>query len=175
MPSILEISQLGASVIRTNAKEIRDIHAPEIQTLIDAMIATCQEAKGAGIAAPQVGHSLCVLIMASSPNKRYPNAPLMEPTALINPRILAFSEEKEKDWEGCLSIPGIRARVPRHAHVEVAYVDRKGKAQHAFFDGFLARLFQHEFDHLIGKVFIDRVDSTEDIITEKEYQRLLNM
>jgi len=100
---------------------------------------------------------------------------LMEPTALINPRILALSEEKEKDWEGCLSIPGIRARVPRHCHVEVAYIDREAKVQHALFDGFLARLFQHEFDHLIGKVFIDRVDSTEDIITEKEYQRLFYM
>ena len=175
MPNILEISQLGSSVIRTRAQEIDDVKAPEIQALIDDMILTCEASKGVGIAAPQVGHSLSLLIMASAPNKRYPNAPLMKPTALINPRVLSFSEEKDKDWEGCLSVPGIRARVPRHRHIEISYVDQEGCEQHAFFDGFLARLFQHEFDHLIGKVFIDRVDSTEDIITEKEYQKLMNL
>lgn len=174
MPKLLDISLLGASVIRSVAQTVNDVQAPEFQSLIDDMIFTCNDSKGVGIAAPQVGHALALLIMASAPNKRYPNAPLMEPTALINPRVLSFSEEKVKDWEGCLSVPGIRALVPRHTHVEVCYLDREGREQHVFFDGFLARLFQHEFDHLIGKVFIDRIESTQDVITEKEYQKLIN-
>jgi peptide deformylase len=175
MPRFLDISQLGSPVIRTLAQTVSDIQAPAFQSLIDDMILTCKESKGVGLAAPQVGHSLCVLIMASYPNPRYPNAPLMEPTALINPRVLSFSEEKVKEWEGCLSVPGIRALVPRHTHIEVAYFDREGREVRACFDGFLARLFQHEYDHLIGKVFIDRIESTQELITEKEYQRLMSL
>ncbi|AFL68645.1 peptide deformylase [Sulfurospirillum barnesii] len=173
MSQRLEISQLGSPVIRFVAKPVSDILAPEIQALIDAMIFTCKESKGVGIAAPQVGHSLSILIMASYPNSRYPYAPLMEPTALINPHIIAFSEEYTKDWEGCLSLPGIRGFVPRYNEIEVVYFDRTAKEQHVVFKDFLARLFQHEYDHLIGKVFIDRVESTHDIIMEKEYQRLM--
>ncbi|MDX1810016.1 MAG: peptide deformylase [Sulfurospirillaceae bacterium] len=174
MPQILNISQLGAPVIRTIAQKVSDIHALQTQALIDDMIFTCKESKGMGIAAPQVGQSLCIIIMASSPNKRYPHAPMMEPTALINPRIISVSEKSVKDWEGCLSLPGIRARVPRHTQVEVSYFDRQGKEQHAIFKDFLARLFQHEYDHLIATVFLDRIESTQDIVMEKEYQRLMD-
>jgi len=174
MPQRLDISQLGSSVIRTIAQHVSDIHAPEIQALIDDMIFTCNDSKGMGIAAPQVGHAVCILIMASAPNKRYPYAPMMEPHALINPRVLSVSEESAKDWEGCLSLPGIRARVPRHTHIEVSYMDREGKQQHAIFKDFLARLFQHEYDHLIGTVFLDRIESTKDVVMEKEYQRLMH-
>ncbi|MCD8476920.1 MAG: peptide deformylase [Sulfurospirillum sp.] len=173
MSQSLEIFQLGSPIIRFVAKPVSDILDPEIQALIDAMIFTCKESKGVGIAAPQVGHSLSIIMMASYPNKRYPYAPLMEPTALINPEIISYSEASNKEWEGCLSLPGIRALVPRHNTIEVRYVDREGKAQYAHFKDFLARLFQHEYDHLIGKVFIDRVESTQEIIMEKEYQRLM--
>lgn len=172
-PQRLEISQLGAPIIRTIAKKVIGICSSEIQTLIDDMIFTCKESKGMGIAAPQIGHSLSILIMASSPNQRYPYAPMMEPTAIINPQIISFSNEREKEWEGCLSLPGIRAQVPRHTHIEVVYFDREGKQQHIIFKDFLARLFQHEYDHLIGAVFIDRVETTKDIIMEKEYQSLI--
>lgn len=174
MSQTLEIFQLGSPIIRRVAKKVTDIKAPEIQTLIDDMIQTCLDSKGVGIAAPQIGHSLAIMIMASYPNARYPYAPKMEPTALINPKVLAYSEEQVKDWEGCLSLPGIRALVPRHTHIEVMYLDREGKEQSIVFRDFLARLFQHEYDHLIGKVFIDRVESTHDIIMEKEYQRLMS-
>lgn len=173
-PQRLEISQLGAPIIRTIAKKVIGICSSEIQTLIDNMIFTCKESKGMGIAAPQIGHSLSILIMASAPNQRYPYAPMMEPTALINPHVISFSDESVKDWEGCLSLPGIRAQVPRHTHIEVVYFDREGKQQQIIFRDFLARLFQHEYDHLIGKVFIDRVESTKDIIMEKEYQHLMS-
>jgi len=173
MPQLLEISQLGSPVIRTMTQHVSEIDTPEIQTLIDDMIFTCNAAKGMGIAAPQVGHSLSILIMASMPNKRYPYAPIMEPTPLINPQVLSISDECVKDWEGCLSLPGIRARVPRHTQIEVSYFDRMGTKQHTVFKDFLARLFQHEYDHLMGTVFIDRVENSHDIVMEKEYQRLM--
>lgn len=173
MPQRLDISQLGSLVIRSIAQKVSDIQTPEIQALIDDMIFTCNDSKGMGIAAPQVGHSLSILIMASAPNKRYPHAPIMEPTALINPHVISLSDENVKDWEGCLSLPGIRALVPRHTQIEVSYVDRHGKKQHAIFKDFLARLFQHEYDHLIGTVFLDRIESTKDVVMEKEYQRLM--
>ncbi|MDD3343779.1 MAG: peptide deformylase [Sulfurospirillaceae bacterium] len=174
MPQRLDISQLGSPVIRSIAQKVNDIHAPEIQTLIDDMILTCSDTKGVGIAASQVGHSLSILIMASTPNKRYPHAPQMQPTALINPQIISVSKQRVKDWEGCLSLPGIRARVPRHTQIEVSYFDREGKQKHTIFKDFLARLFQHEYDHLIGTVFLDRIESSQDIVMEKEYQRLMS-
>ena len=174
MPQRLDISQLGSPVIRAKTEKVSDINTPQIQALIDDMMFTCKDSKGMGIAAPQVGHSLCILIMASAPNIRYPNAPMMEPTALINPHVISVSNESVKDWEGCLSLPGIRALVPRYAQVEVSYFDRNGKAQHVIFKDFLARLFQHEYDHLLGAVFLDRVESTQDVVMEKEYQRMMS-
>ena len=114
------------------------------------------------------------MIMASYPSERYLNAPMMEPTALINLHIIAHSQTKEKDWEGCLSLPGIRALVPRYTQVEVSYFDREGREQNVIFKDFLARLFQHEYDHLLGAVFLDRVESTKDVVMEKEYQRIMS-
>ena len=97
----------------------------------------------------------------------------MEPTALINPTIIAHSQTTEKEWEGCLSLPGIRAQVPRYTWVEVSYMTADGKRKVKRFEGFLARIFQHEFDHLIGKVFLDSIESTHDVVMEKEYRRMI--
>ena len=94
---------------------------------------------------------------------------------MINPKIMAHSTEIEKGWEGCLSIPGIRGLVPRYQAIEVEYTDRNGKLQKKEFNDFVARIFQHEYDHLDGIVFVDRLDSTFDIVTEQEYQqRIVN-
>lgn len=171
MTDILEIAQLGSDVIREMAEEIENIDAVETQKLINDMIHTCKNAKGMGIAAPQVYHSKSLFIISSQPNERYPHAPYMEPAAVINPKIISYSKQMAKDWEGCLSLPGIRALVPRHEAIEVRYTDRYGAEVETKFEGFIARVFQHEFDHLQGKVFIDRVESTKDIVMEKEYQR----
>lgn len=168
---IQEIIQLGNPLLRQHANKVKEIHSQETQSLIETLIATCQASEGVGIAAPQIGISKAIIIMASYPNERYPNAPVMEPTALINPEILFHSEDKEKDWEGCLSIPGIRAQVPRYTWVEVSYINAEGKQEQKRFEGFLARIFLHEYDHLIGKVYIDHVESTEDIVSEKEYRK----
>lgn len=168
-----EIYQLGSPIIRSVALEVVDVQSDEIQTLIDDMIVTCKASKGVGIAAPQLGISQAIVIIASYPSERYPNAPLMEPTALSNPKIIAHAPTLHKDWEGCLSLPGIRAKVPRYTQIEVAYTSREGHAKRVTYNDFLARIFQHEYDHLIGKVFIDRIESTLDVVMEKEYQRIM--
>jgi len=97
----------------------------------------------------------------------------MEPTAMINPEITWASSEMEKDWEGCLTVPGIRGLVPRHRALRVQYYGREVAMVEASYEGFLARVFQHEVDHLDGLVFLDRVGSTKDLVTEKEWQRII--
>ena len=170
-----EIIQLGNPLLRQYAKRVEEVNTKEIQTLIKHLIDTCQSSKGVGIAAPQIGISKAIMIMASYPSERYPHAPMMEPTALINPTIIAHSQTKEKEWEGCLSLPGIRAQVPRYTWVEVSYMTIEGKREEKRFEGFLARIFQHEFDHLIGKVFLDSIESTQDVVMEKEYRRIIGV
>jgi peptide deformylase len=95
----------------------------------------------------------------------------MEPTAMINPKITAHSTEVVKGWEGCLSVPGIRGLVPRYQAIEVEYTDRNGKLQKQELTDFVARIFQHEYDHLDGIVFVDRLENTLEMITEQEYQQ----
>jgi peptide deformylase len=170
---ILQVAQLGHPVIRQKAQPITNVLDIEIQELIDNLIATCKDFNGVGIAAPQVYESLRLFIVWSNPSARYPKAPKMQPTAIINPKILNKSKETAKDWEGCLSIPGIRALVLRPAKIEVEYTNRKGKIEKKKYSNFVARIFQHEFDHLEGIVFLDKTNS-KDIITEKEYQILIN-
>ena len=168
---VLEIIQLGHPLLRSQAQLVDNIQNQNIQNLIDNLIATVGQANGVGIAAPQVAESYQLFIIASRPNLRYPNAPTMEPTAMINPQILAHSSEVVKGWEGCLSIPEIRGHVPRYEAIEIEYSDRNGKLQKQEFTDFVARIFQHEYDHLNGIVFLDRLESTQDIITEQEYQK----
>ena len=174
MAEILPIIQLGDPILRSCAQIVNNIRDERIQKLIDDLIATVVQANGVGVAAPQVAESHRLFIVASRPNPRYPNAPTMEPTAMINPQILAHSTEIVKGWEGCLSIPGIRGSVPRYEAIEIEYSDRDGKLQKQEFTGFVARIFQHEYDHLDGIVFLDRLESTRDIITEQEYQKQVN-
>lgn len=168
---VLEIIQLGHPLLRSSAQIVDNIQDQNIQNLIDNLIATVRQANGVGIAAPQVAESYRLFIVASRPNLRYPNAPTMEPTAMINPQILAHSTEVVKGWEGCLSIPEIRGYVPRYEAIEIEYTDRNGKLQKQELTDFVARIFQHEYDHLNGIVFLDRLESTHDIITEQEYQK----
>ena len=172
-PKILQVAQLGHPIIRQKTKLIKNIKDENVQELVDNLIATCKDLNGVGIAAPQVYEPARLFIVWSHPNPRYPKAPNMDPTAMINPKILSRSKEIKKDWEGCLSIPGIRALVPRYINIEVEYSDRTGKVYKKKFKEFVARIFQHELDHLNGIVFLDRAKS-KDIITEKEYQLIMS-
>ncbi len=166
---VLKVAEIGNPVLRSPAHPIENIHAPTVQKLIDNLIYTAKKTNGVGIAAPQVFESYQLFIVASRPNLRYLNAPTMKPTPMINPKIVAFSDEKEKGWEGCLSVPGMRGLVERAKEIEVTYCDRDGNPHQKVFTGFVARIIQHEFDHINGKVFLDRVESTLDLMSDAEY------
>ncbi len=174
MAKLLPIAQLGDPVIRKKAVSVKNVANQEIQTLIDDLIVFVKKVDGVGIAAPQVYENKRLFILASHPNPRYPKAPKMKPLAVINPQIISHSQKTIKDWEGCLSIPGIRALVPRYESISVSFTDRQGKLVKQKYHDFIAKIFQHEYDHLDGIVFLDRVKNTRDIITEKEYHKLMN-
>jgi peptide deformylase len=168
-----QILELGHPLLREQAKPVSHIESAETQQLLDDLLNFVAQKKGMGIAAPQVGISKQIFIMCSHPNQRYPNAPEMPPTCVINPQILSMDGSCEKDWEGCLSIPGLRALVPRAETVVVQYFTRDEQQVETTYHGFLARLFQHEFDHLQGRLFIDHAESTRDIMTEKQWRKAI--
>jgi peptide deformylase len=165
----IEILQLGNPALRQVAQPVYNVHEPSIQDLIDTLMSTLLSSNGVGIAAPQIAASCRVMIVASRPNQRYPHAPTMEPTVMINPYLVSHSGEVVKDWEGCLSVPGIRGLVPRYRRIEIEYMNQDGKLIKQELTDFVARIFQHEVDHLNGKVFLDRLESIKDIVTDQEY------
>ncbi len=167
-----EILQLGDPELRKIAKPVGSI-TQSYQTLFDNLLTFVIGRKGAGIAAPQVNISERFFIMSSKPNERYPNAPEMEPIVIINPEIINHSDEIIKDWEGCLSIPGIRSLVPRYSSITVKFTSRFGDVVEADYSGFIARVFQHEIDHLNGIVFLDRLENTHDIVMEQEWLKIV--
>jgi peptide deformylase len=171
MPLLRQIAQLGHPVLRAQVVPVTFPVSDAIRALVDDMLVTLRDANGVGIAAPQVFESVAIFIVASRPSPRYPDAPVMEPEVVINPEIIERSAETIKDWEGCLSIPGIRGEVPRHQHIKARYQTLDGTVVERPYSDFVARIFQHEDDHLRGIVFLDRLDSTVDVITEKEFQK----
>ena len=172
MAKILQIAQLGNKVLRARSKPVSKTGSDK--GLMEDLMVTLKEVNGVGIAAPQVYESKRIFIIHSYPNPRYPKAPKFGPIAVINPEIISNSEAVVEDWEGCLSIPGIRALVPRYKEITVEYQTREGKKERKKFKDFLARIFQHELDHLNGLVYLDRIKSTKDIVTEKEFLRIIS-
>jgi len=173
MKQRFSILELGEADLRRIAEPVTDITSADFQQQIDALIQFVQQRGGMGIAATQVGITQRFFIMSSHPNERYPYAPEMPVTCVINPQILWHSAATNKDWEGCLSVPGLRALVPRYKQIKVRYWLRDGALIETEYDGFIARLFQHELDHLDGKVFVDRVESTLDMMTESSWRKQL--
>ncbi len=171
MPLIRSIAQLGHPVLREPARPVDLPASDAIRALVDDMLATLRDADGVGIAAPQVYEGVSLFLVASRPNPRYPDAPLMEPEVVVNPEIVERSDEVVQGWEGCLSIPGIRGNVPRHQRIRARYRTLDGAEVEREFEGFVARVFQHEDDHLHGLVFLDRLEGSRDIVTEKEFRR----
>jgi len=169
--SASEIAQLGDPVLRQVAPPVLDPQAPEVRRVVEQMLASALQANGVGIAAPQLSVSARIFIVASRPTLRYPDAPEMTPTPMVNPQLLGQSDEREPGWEGCLSVPGLRGIVLRSRAIEVAYRDLDGRYHRRELAGFVARIFQHELDHLDGALFVDRVASTRDLYTEREYLR----
>jgi peptide deformylase len=163
----IKIAKLGEKVLRKKAKKVKDIKSEETKEIISIMIDTLKKSNGVGLAAPQISISKQIMIISSKPNDRYPNAPLMQELVLINPQIIKTSKGKNRDWEGCLSIPGIRARVPRFNKIKVKYKTLDDEEKTIVFKDFVARIFQHEYDHLIGLAYIDRVVSNKMTNIEK--------
>ena len=174
MPIIRQIAQLGQPLLREVARKVVDPCSSAIQALIEDMLATVADASGVGIAAPQVFESLALFMVVSRPNPRYPQAPLLEPRVMINPEILWTADTREMGWEGCPQYPPACAVwCPRSTRLGVRYLDREGNPREEEYADFAARVIQHEFDHLQGIVFIDRIESTRDLVTEKEFLRIL--
>ncbi|MCF1426843.1 MAG: peptide deformylase [Shewanella sp.] len=133
----------------------------QLSKLAKDMMDTMMASDGVGIAAPQIYCPLALFIIASRPNARYPDAPLMAPQIMINPGIIAASAEQVMGEEGCLSLPGTRLSVPRHQWLEVEYQDLQGQRHQQVVDGFVARIFQHELDHLKGLTLLERIRLNE--------------
>lgn len=174
--SILKVARMGHPVLRTKAASIdpATIKSPEIQQLIDDMFETMREYQGVGLAAPQI-HVGLRLFVAGFPSSRDEDeedddthVPLM---ALINPEITPLGTDVEDDWEGCLSIPDIRGKVPRATDIQVRAYDRRGRRMELRARGFTARVIQHETDHLDGVLFFDRMASFDTLTFLDEYGR----
>lgn len=172
MTNLLPISQIGAAILRQQAQLIDLPLTAALQELIDSLLQTADAANGVGIAAPQVANSCRLMIVASRPSPRYPQAPTMEPMAMINPQIIDRSSEEVMGWEGCLSVPGQRGLVARAQWVDVMYIDRSGGQHQERLTDFVARIFQHEYDHLEGILFVDRITNPANLIAEEEYQKI---
>ena len=157
--TVRKILKMGNPQLLEQAEKVRDIQSPEIQTLIGDMFDTMADANGAGLAAPQIGVSLRIVIFGVAANARYPEAEPVPSTVLINPEIELLGTELEAGWEGCLSIPGMRGLVPRHNHIRYRGLDEEGKHLEREAHGFHARVVQHECDHLDGILYPFRIEN----------------
>ena len=171
--SILKVARLGNPVLRngTEALPLDQLSSPAIQKLIDDMIETMKEYDGVGLAAVQVHEPKKIAVLEVTDNPRYPNKPRVPLCVLVNPKITPLSEEIEEDWEGCLSIIDLRGKVPRYKGVRVEARDRNGNELDFVASGFHARVIQHEWDHLHGKVFLDRMRDLSSLTHLQEFAR----
>ncbi len=170
---ILKVARLGHPVLRQKAKPVplQKISSPVIQNFIRNLIQTMQEYDGVGIAAPQVHVSVQIAVIGVDGNRRYPKAPKIPLIVLINPKVKPLSSQKDLDWEGCLSVDGFRGLVPRWHSVEVEAYNPKGEKIHLKAIGFFARVVQHEWDHLRGRVYLDRMRDLSTLTHLTEYAR----
>jgi peptide deformylase len=171
--AILKVARLGHPVLRQQASPltVEEIRAPETQRFIDDMIETMREYDGAGLAANQVHSLLQICVIEVLQNSRYPEAPHIPLTVVINPVVTPLTEEMEEGWEGCLSVPDMRGRVPRHTAVRLECRDRDGESVDLVAKDFFARVLQHETDHLRGIVYLDRMRDLSSLSHIAEWQR----
>lgn len=139
------------------AAPVTEFGTPELRALLDDMFETMESASGVGLAAPQIGVDLALVVFGFRSSERYPEAPAVPRTILLNPQIEPLSDEEEDGWEGCLSVPGMRGVVPRATRIRYRGVDPEGRPIDRVAEGFHARVVQHECDHLIGKLYPMRI------------------
>jgi len=155
--AIREVLKMGDPRLLAPSREVEDFGSPELTQLIVDMHDTMRSLNGAGLAAPQIGVGLQVVIFEVAANPRYPEAENVPFTVLINPVLTPLSDVMEEGWEGCLSVPGMRGRVPRHADLRYQGFDAAGQPIDRSVDGFHARVVQHEVDHLHGILYPMRI------------------
>lgn len=155
--AVHEILKMGDPRLLRVAQPVREFGTPELRRLVDDMFETMAAARGAGLAAPQIGVDLQLVIFGLERNQRYPEAPPVPATVLINPVITPLSEAEEEGWEGCLSVPGLRGVVPRWSRIRYQGRDLEGAMIEREATGFHARVVQHECDHLIGRLYPTRM------------------
>jgi peptide deformylase len=155
--ALREILKMGDARLLRIAEPVLAFDTPELHALIADMFDTMEAANGAGLAAPQIGENLQVVIFGFTHNARYPDAPPVPRTVLINPVLEPLGRDEEEGWEGCLSVPGLRGVVPRFARMRYRGLDPLGQAIEREAEGFHARVVQHEVDHLIGRLYPTRM------------------
>jgi peptide deformylase len=167
--SILKVARMGHPVLRQRARAVEkhELKSPVMQQFIDDMIDTMHEYSGVGLAAPQVHESVRLFVAHLDPDGRGEG----EPMAIINPEIEAVGDAMVEGWEGCLSIPDIRGRVPRAVQIKLTALDRQGKRIEMSARDFPARVIQHEADHLDGVLFFDRMRAFESLTYMEEFSR----
>jgi len=166
--TIQSILRLGDPLLLKVANEVSSFNTPELDQLVQDMFDTMQAEDGAGLAAPQIGVSLRVVIFGFDSNPRYPDSDSVPRTVLINPEITHLSENKKDGWEGCLSVPGMRGLVSRFSNIRYTGFDASGAAIDVVANGFHARVVQHECDHLDGIIYTQRLsDSRKFGFTEE--------
>lgn len=152
--AVRDILKMGDARLLRLAQPVLEFDTDALHLLITDMLDTMRAANGAGLAAPQIGVDLQLVIFGSGDrNPRYPDRPIVPPTVLINPVLTPLGSDLESDWEGCLSVPGLRGTVPRWSRLRYTGFDQFGDAIDRTVDGFHARVVQHECDHLIGKLY----------------------
>ncbi|MFO0613506.1 MAG: peptide deformylase [Polyangiaceae bacterium] len=171
--TLLKIAHVGHPVLRQRAREVAldELRSADTQAFIDDLIETMRDANGAGLAAPQVHVPLRICAIEVKDNPRYPYKPNVPLTVLVNPVLEPLGSETFENYEGCLSVPNLRGVVPRFCEVRVTALDRTGAPISAHVKGLTAGTYQHEVDHLDGKVFLDRVTDPTTLTTWAEFDR----
>jgi peptide deformylase len=171
--ALLKIATIGNPVLRQRARELtrEELASAPIQRLVDDMIETMRDARGAGIAATQVHESVRVCVVEVADNPRYPYKPNWPLTVLVNPVVRPTTDETFLNFEGCLSVPNLRGEVPRFTSARIEAWDRNGGTLEFSVAGLIAGTFQHELDHLDGKLFVDSVADTRSLCTWTDFER----
>ncbi len=156
--TVHEILKMGDPRLLRVAQPVQAFDTPELHALVADLFDTMEAADGAGLAAPQIGVDLQLVIFGFTNNERYPDAPPVPRTVLINPVVTPLGDEMAEGWEGCLSVPGLRGVVPRHSRIRYSGFDPQGRPIEREAEGFHARVVQHECDHLIGRLYPTRMN-----------------
>ena len=176
--AIRKIARMGHPILREQARQLtkEEILSPQIQNLVLDMVDTMRDAAGIGLAAPQIYESLAIATLEfKADNARYPDMGEQELLVLFNPKVTVLDETEQAFWEGCLSVPDLRGLVHRPRKIAVDYLDQEAKPQRIEAEGFLATVFQHELDHLFGRLYIDLVRDTKNLSFLEEFRRYGNV